>query len=156
MLFGQLEQLDLPLRSCRTYEELHQAALDTLAALDHWFSQEREKSNNSLAENMLSFIHDNYNKDISLFSLADYLNLSRNYVSTLFKNIVGRNFKDYLGEFRFQMACKLVEEQPKKKIKEIAEQVGCTTEILTRLFVRHSDLLSSEYQQRLWQDELNG
>ncbi|MDQ0918057.1 hypothetical protein [Paenibacillus sp. V4I5] len=87
VLFGQLEQLDLPLRSCRTYEELHQAALDTLAALEHWFSQERVKSNNSLAENMLSFIHDNNNKDISLFSLG--------------------------------------------------------------LFVRHSDLLSSEYQQRM-------
>jgi len=137
---------DLLLRSCRSFEELHQKAISLFGRLESWFTITQEKSNSSLAEKMLSYIHEHYRKDISLFDLADYLNLSRNYVSTLFKNTVGRNFKDYIGEYRFRKACEVIEHHPELKLKEVAEMVGCNTEILTRLFTRHTGMLPSEYQ----------
>jgi two-component system response regulator YesN len=102
---------------------------------------------------MLSYIHEHYQEDISLFHLADYLNLSRNYVSTLFKNTVGRNFKDYLGEYRHQIACRIMQEQPHKKIKEVAEMVGCNTEILTRLFTRYSGMAPSDYLHQVTREQ---
>lgn len=146
---GESERMNVQFQSCGTYEELHQKALETFGSLDDWFTKESEKSSTVLAEKMLTYIHENYKEDISLFNLADYLNLSRNYVSTLFKNTVGRNFKDYLGEYRHQIACHIMSEHPKKKIKEVAEMVGCNTEILTRLFARYSGMSPSDYQQRL-------
>lgn len=138
---------DLQLRACRSFEELHQKALHAFGRLEAWFAKAQDKSNSSLAEKMLSYVHEHYRNEISLYDLADYLNLSRNYVSTLFKNAVGRNFKDYVGEYRFRQACALIQDNPDLKLKEVADQVGCNTEILTRLFTRHAGMLPSDYQQ---------
>lgn len=144
--FGPRHPEELHLRSCRSFEELAQKAMRLFGELEVWFAKAQEKSISGLAERMLSYIHEHYRNDISLFDLADYLNLSRNYVSTLFKNTVGRNFKDYVGEFRYRKACSLLEENPDLKIKEAAEMVGCNTEILTRLFTRYAGMLPSDYQ----------
>lgn len=151
--FGAQHADDLQLRSCRSFEELHQKALHAFGRLEAGYAKAQDKSNSSLAEKMLSYIHEHYRKEISLYDLADYLNLSRNYVSTLFKNAVGRNFKDYVGEYRFRQACAIIQNNPDLKLKEVADQVGCNTEILTRLFTRHAGMLPSDYQQMCKKNE---
>lgn len=145
--FGTHHADDLQLRACRSFEELHQKALHAFGRLEASFAKAQDKSNSSLAEKMLSYIHEHYRSEISLYDLADYLNLSRNYVSTLFKNAVGRNFKDYIGEYRFRQACAIIQDNPDLRLKDVADQVGCNTEILTRLFTRHAGMLPSDYQQ---------
>jgi AraC-like DNA-binding protein len=137
-------------RTCRSFDELHQKASDLFSRLEVWFAKEQEKANSGLADTMLSYIHANYQNNISLFDLADYLNLSRNYVSSLFKNAVGRNFKDYVGEYRFHQACAIIQSNPDLRLKDVADMVGCNTEILIRLFTRYAGMLPSDYQQQ-WQ-----
>ncbi|WP_168735949.1 helix-turn-helix domain-containing protein [Cohnella fermenti] len=134
-------------RNCQTFGELHHKVEDVLRLFERWFAHEQDKSTTGLASKMLSYIHEHYQSDIGLFDLADHLNLSRNYVSTLFKNTVGRNFKDYIGEFRFQKACKIIKADPDMKIKQISEITGCNTDILTRLFIKHAGMLPTEFQQ---------
>ncbi|HVI39812.1 MAG TPA: helix-turn-helix domain-containing protein, partial [Anaerovoracaceae bacterium] len=131
-----------------TYEELYQKSVGIFGTLEAWFAKEQDKSNSGIAERMLDYVRKNYHKDISLFDLADYLNLSRNYVSTLFKSATGRNFKDYLSEYRYEIACGILREQPDIKIKEVAERVGCNTDILSRLFLRYAGMSPSDYQRR--------
>ncbi|GLX67790.1 helix-turn-helix domain-containing protein [Paenibacillus glycanilyticus] len=146
-LFGSDKVSELHFRASRSYDELERKALDTFGVLASWFAREQEKSNSGLSEKMLAYVHENYQNEISLFDLADYLNLSRNYVSTLFKNSTGRNFKDYLSEYRHKMACGILERHPEKKLREVAEMVGCNADMLSRLFVRYSGMLPSDYQQ---------
>ena len=107
---------------------------------------EQEPVNSSLRDKMLQFIDENSNKDISLLDLADYLNLSRNYVSTLFKDATGRNFKDFLNKHRFEMACGIIDENPMKKLKDVAAQVGCSTDVFIRIFMRYGGMRPHEYQ----------
>ncbi|MDF2922748.1 MAG: transcriptional regulator, AraC family [Paenibacillaceae bacterium] len=144
---GQACTMDIHFRSCRTYEELRQQALQLFGALASWFAVEQEKSNNGLATKMLAYVHEHYMREITLFDLADYLNLSRNYVSTLFKSATGRNFKDYISEYRHSKACRLILENPDMKIKEVAELVGCNTWALSRLFMRYSGIGPNDYRK---------
>jgi YesN/AraC family two-component response regulator len=149
MLLQGGKAMDHQFRTCRTYRELQQQGGEVFAALAAWFASEQEKSNNGLAEKMLAYVQASYKEEITLFDLADHLNLSRNYVSTLFKNSTGRNFKDYLSEYRYSQACRIIQEDPDKRIKDVAEQVGCNTEILSRLFVRYSGMLPNDYRQQI-------
>ncbi|MCL2361644.1 MAG: helix-turn-helix domain-containing protein [Defluviitaleaceae bacterium] len=107
----------------------------------------KKKLDPAIKEKMIQFIKENYVKDISLLDLADHLNLTKNYVSMLFKDVVGNNFKDYLNQTRYEKACELLQENPNRKLKDVAEQVGCNKDILARLFVRYGGMLPSNYQK---------
>lgn len=47
---------------------------------------------------------DHYAEKLTLENLADYAQYNRTYISTLFKQIVGINFHEYLTRVRFQHA----------------------------------------------------
>ncbi len=53
---------------------------------------------------LLSYIEEHYDEKLSLEDLADYTGYNRTYVSTLFKQMVGINFHEYLMRVRFQRA----------------------------------------------------
>jgi len=148
----RLTDLSRSYREARLNLETEHAAhrkVVTADTLSEKTEQDERRPNPSMTKKMLEFIDENYNRDISLSDLAVHLNLSKNYVSTLFKSAVGSNFKDYLNNARYGKACQLLQENPYRKIKDVAEQVGCSKDILARLFLRYSGALPSDYQQRL-------
>ncbi len=53
---------------------------------------------------LLAYIEEHYDEKLSLEDLADYTGYNRTYVSTLFKQMVGINFHEYLTRVRFQHA----------------------------------------------------
>lgn len=135
-------------RSCNTVDKLHRKTLEMLETMEQHIISEKKPMNPAIVKKMLLFIDDNSQRDVSLLDLADYLNLSRNYVSTLFKDATGSNFKDFLNKRRYEMACEMIEENPTKKLKDVAASVGCSTDILIRLFVRYGGMRPHEYQKQ--------
>lgn len=69
------------------------------------------------------YIRENYAEEIQLTELAESMHLSPSYLSTLFKNKVGRSFKSFLVEYRMTRARELISEQ-KDSLLQIAQQVG--------------------------------
>lgn len=53
---------------------------------------------------LLAYVSDHYAEKLTLENLADYAQYNRTYISTLFKQIVGINFHEYLTRVRFQHA----------------------------------------------------
>lgn len=53
---------------------------------------------------LLAYVSDHYAEKLTLEDLADYAQYNRTYISTLFKQIVGINFHEYLTRVRFQHA----------------------------------------------------
>lgn len=51
---------------------------------------------------LLAYVSDHYAEKLTLENLADYAQYNRTYISTLFKQIVGINFHEYLTRVRFQ------------------------------------------------------
>ncbi|MTI58936.1 MAG: response regulator [Firmicutes bacterium] len=77
---------------------------------------------NQVIETVKNYIKENYNEDISLSEMAKYTSFSRYYLSRLFKEVEGINFKDYIIKVRMEKAKKLLKSG--KKIKDIADLIG--------------------------------
>ncbi|MGL4737683.1 MAG: response regulator transcription factor [Cellulosilyticaceae bacterium] len=74
----------------------------------------------------LEYIHQNYNKEISLKSIATYVNLSPNYFSTLFKKEMGQSLVDYIMALKIERAKELLKSN--LLFYQIAEEVGFSEE----------------------------
>ncbi len=72
---------------------------------------------------VIRYIDDNYKREISLIELAQVVQVSPNYLSSLFKKETGINFADYLLHYRIDRAKELLL-STFSKTYEIAEQTG--------------------------------
>ncbi|MCA5012858.1 MULTISPECIES: helix-turn-helix transcriptional regulator [unclassified Enterococcus] len=72
---------------------------------------------------ILDYIHEHYNEEINLTTLADIMHLNRHYVSRFFKEAVGMNFIDYLTAYRIEKAKQLLM-KTEESITEISGTVG--------------------------------
>ncbi len=110
---------------CSTKEELKQRVFDCFDQLLSLMSEEKEQLAHSQADRMVEFIREHYSKDISLADVAEHLNLSPGYVSTMFKQYTKENFKDYLNKHRIRVAKEILENDKNAKVNEVAFRVGC-------------------------------
>lgn len=73
----------------------------------------------------IDYIHKNYKQHISLQDISNYVFLSHEYFSRLFKEEVGENFSSYLTNYRMKKAEILIKNTD-MKISQIAIEVGYT------------------------------
>ncbi|GAA0090965.1 response regulator [Paraclostridium bifermentans] len=73
----------------------------------------------------IDYIHKNYKQHISLQDISNYVFLSHEYFSRLFKEEVGENFSSYLTNYRMKKAENLIKNTD-MKISQIAIEVGYT------------------------------
>lgn len=109
---------------------------------------QRKDKNESLnfSQEIMNFVEKNYNKNISLTDVADYFQFSTVYMSTLFKNTTGINFKEYLTNIQVKYAKDLIEQG--EKIYNVSSQVGCSNvDTFIRMFKRVTGVSPGKYQQ---------
>ena len=75
---------------------------------------------------VLSYLYANYADSITLSDIARQLNYSNNYVSTIFSNYAGLNFKAYLDNIRVNKAADLLL-RTRRSISDIAILCGFPT-----------------------------
>lgn len=76
------------------------------------------------AENIATYIQENYMKKLTLDSISKALNLSKSYVSHLFKEMTGFTVMEYVMGCRLNQTKYLLEVEPEKSIKDIAYESG--------------------------------
>ena len=80
--------------------------------------------NDKTLSSMIDYIKRNYmNANLSMDSMASYMNMSYSYFSRMFKEKVGTTFSAYLAAFRMEQAKQLLENTG-MSVKQIAEKVG--------------------------------
>lgn len=82
-----------------------------------------EQENQRIIVEAKKYMRSHYASALSLDFMADYLGLSPNYFSKIFKKYTGRGFIDYLTDLRLKKAEELLKEG-KYKIYEISSLVG--------------------------------
>lgn len=108
----------------------------------------RAKDSSAALRKLLDYIHENYQKDIALSDAADYYEISQGYVGKLFRENLHTTFKDYLNQYRIDMAKTLLVEHPTMKINEIAQRVGFISAItFNRVFKRIESIAPGEYRK---------
>jgi len=110
----------------------------------------RNKSNKAEhAENITTYIQSNYMGKLTLDSIAKALNLSKSYVSHVFKEVTGFTVMEYAMEYRLTQVKYLLEMEPDKELKEIAYSSGFeSASHFSRYFRTKVGITAGEYRRR--------
>lgn len=84
----------------------------------------RTDKNVRLAQN---YVSEHYQQKLTLSQMADYLGLSQGYFSSVFKKHTGKNFTDYVTEFKVEKAKELIASH-QYRMYEISDLLGFDTQ----------------------------
>lgn len=98
---------------------------------------------------MMAYIRNHYNEEISLTGLAEKLHMNATYLSELFKETAGMGFVAYLTSVRMQKACEYLKHR-EIRINQIASLVGFEDErYFSTVFKKTYGMTPGEYRKRL-------
>lgn len=99
--------------------------------------------------NILNYISDNFTENINLDDLADSLHLSKYYVSHIFSEKLGVNFRTYIGMLRAEYAAKLIR-TTNNTMTEISNIAGFDTQrTFNRVFGKIYGMTPTEYKNNV-------
>ncbi|MCU6708553.1 AraC family transcriptional regulator [Paenibacillus sp. J5C_2022] len=111
-------------------------------------NREREGADSDLVERLLQYIHEHYHEDLSLTDLSSHHHFSPGYISTVFKQYTGQNFKDYLNQHRVRKAKEILGSE-QVKIADVALRVGCNnTNTFIRIFRKYVGQSPGQYAKQ--------
>lgn len=132
--------------NCNFYEEFEHLLIEFISTVTAYI-QNHLGGEDPIISKIEEFIEENYAEEFTLDQLADYVNLSRSYMSTYYKNKTSTNLSDYISYYRIKQAEKLVI-STQIKFSEIGEQVGIYNQnTFTRLFKKYIGCAPSEYRK---------
>lgn len=98
-------------------------------------------------ENTASYIQKHFKEKITLDDISSSLNLSKFYLSRIFKEVTGITVMDYLMECRLNQVKYDLEMHPNKSIREIALDAGFESPAhFSRFFKSRMGITPSEYR----------
>lgn len=121
-------------------QEMLQIVIDT---------RDRSSSKYSLLiQKAKDYIAEHYHEDISLQTLADYVNVSPSYFSNIFSQETKQTFIEYLTKVRINRAMELLK-TTHDKVYEIAERVGYSDpHYFCHLFKKVTGMTTSEFKSQ--------
>lgn len=135
------------LQECRTLDGMEQLML---AVCSVWIEQTQQVAQYSkLVQEVLKYIGANYrNVDLDLRMIADYMHLSTAHLGLLFKQETGTTIKQYISDYRMDVAKKLVAGEH-LKMNTIAELCGyASASYFAKVFKASTDLSPLEYRKK--------
>lgn len=133
--------------SLSTIDRLKQSMSDLILSTSRRIND--NKVSNKLIDSIVKYINENYNKNLSLETVAKNTYITPSYVSLLFKQVLGINFVDYLHKIRLNKACELLRD-PKLKSYEIAYMVGYNDDkYFSQIFKKHLGLTPTQYRDNI-------
>lgn len=115
--------------------------------LCNYINEHRESNNTTVLKKLLEYISENYNKEISLESAADYFNMSYSYLSRYFKQQTGCNFIYYLYRLRVEKSKELLT-GTNLRINQVAESVGFSdVNNFIRIFKKYEGITPGKFRE---------
>ena len=107
----------------------------------------RDESKQYIIDRVQKYIQSNLMHDVSLSSIAEYMNVSKYYLSHLFKSVTGITITEFRNELRITAAKNMLIHS-QKSIEEIAEEMGFSTAAyFTEIFTRAEKIPPSKYRK---------
>lgn len=124
----------------------------SLHALNHIFEilgKHNPAENNLLMKRCTEYIQNHFQDELTLSSLAAYINRSPNYLSHLFKVEFGISFSEYVNRVRIGEA-KMLLKQTDLLVYEIALNVGFSDyDYFKQVFKKYEGISPSDYRNRV-------
>lgn len=106
-----------------TILDIRQWMKNILGVIIDYIRIRNESKVSKIIKDVLHYIEENYQKDISLKVIAERLYYTPNYLGSVFKQEIVQGFSDYLMEYRIKKAAELLQNSA-MKVYEIAGNVG--------------------------------
>ncbi len=116
-------QQTVDLHQYNSYAALEQLLLDELHSLLELIGNHSVNKSYWIVEKAMKYIVEHYSEDVKATEIAEWLNITPNHFSYIFKQNTGKNFKEYMNDVRISEAQRLLE-LTNDKVFEIADQVG--------------------------------
>lgn len=149
-IFGQdVEDVYQMLSACQNVSLLKEHTYTLIHGILEAGGMNRTKLEHTKKEEIERYVKENLRKEISLITMADYFQLTPNYMSSIFKEVLGENFKDYTSRMRFEAGIEYLRQTPDITMVELAEKIGLNnTTTLLRLFKKYAHCTPSIYVEK--------
>lgn len=148
-LYDQIQSMSLLKRVGEVYtrNELQQLFMDLLNSMQNVHEKKEDIRNYTILK-VINYIRDHYNEGITLEEVARKMELTPEYLSTLFNREMNINFSNFLKQFRISHAKRLLKGTD-LKIYEIAEAVGYSdAKYFMRVFKEVQGISPKEFRQK--------
>lgn len=136
------------LKNSKSRNEILENSKDFLTAVSENINAKSSPSE-MIIEKAKDYIDEHFADNISLYDVANYVFLNASYLSRLFKQYTGENFRDYLISIRIARAIELMK-QNRYKIYEISELCGYKNpKYFAQQFKQVTGLAPTEYLSRM-------
>ncbi|HJA89399.1 MAG TPA: AraC family transcriptional regulator [Candidatus Jeotgalibaca merdavium] len=121
---------------------------DYIIRKDEGFRDEKTE----IAEKVSNFLFKNYHRSISIDDVSQAVNLSKSYMSHVFKEVTGHTIMTYLMQYRLSKARSQITQEPNQLIKVISQENGFESEAhFSRFFKKNIGLSPSQYKKQYYQ-----
>ena len=128
------------IQNFETTEEINIWIGNMIRWILNFFKEHRKAGTRSQIERAQEFIKKNYDKDLPLKVVSEYVSLSENYFSAQFLKYTGINFTEYVSGIRIEKAKKYLKTTD-LKMYEICNKIGyANVEHFSRVFKKHTGL----------------
>lgn len=111
-------------------------------------AKSNESSKSLIVREANKYIRENYNKNISLNTIASHLHVNSSYLSRLYKKETGDTLIEALNRYRIEVAKKLLK-RPAAKIFEVGIEVGIEDPAyFTHVFTKYCGCSPKEYKSK--------
>jgi YesN/AraC family two-component response regulator len=94
------------------------------------------------------YINNEFCGNINLDVVAGKFGYSPNYLSRMFKKVIGIGFQEYITKLRIERAKRLMAD-PKKSIRNVAEEVGYSnSSVFIKAFEKHEGISPGKYRNQ--------
>jgi two-component system, response regulator YesN len=146
-IFGEAFDLYRELNQQSSIAEKKACIERAMSMISDWITAKQQGQYAKLLNQIKLFVDSRYRQDLSQSMLSEHLGLSSSYVSSIFKEVTGLNFADYVNSRRIEQAKDLLR-QSDVSIVEIAEKVGFSnSNTFIRVFKRHEGITPGQYRQ---------
>ena len=108
----------------------------------------KKRSLNPIFAKAISYIEDNFPKELSREEIAAKLDISPQYLSTLFKEECGLQLKEFINRCRIERSLEFIKDNPSLPVKDLAESVGMNDQnYFCRLFKKHTGKTPTDFKK---------
>lgn len=127
-------------------EQRRQEILSLFKHISDFIGKSQQTQNQYLKEQIDFLIQEN-NGNITLAEIAKSVDLSYNYLSSIFKEVTGEGFVDYVNQYRINLAKTLLL-TTEEAMAEIAKQVGfLSANTFIKVFKRYTGITPGQYRE---------
>lgn len=143
---------DVDFTSFRSEEEIKEHFIYIVNDIMEVVKKYKPGDGNPIIKKACDYVLQNIDEDITLLTISDKLNLSKNYFCSLFKQETGYNFLEYVTTVKMEWAKRLLKEG-NCKTYEVSDMLGYReSSYFSRLFRKYTDYSPAEYKKMFRSD----